>query len=77
MSRRGLTVPTLAGQLWPKEAIIPRIRLWCRSDNEAKRRYLSRLLPSFGGLTARQLVAEGSAAAVPDHLDRIAEGGFA
>lgn len=57
--------------------IINRAQPWAGSVNQAFAWYRSQPLPSFGGLTAEELVKEGRAAAVKAYLARINEGGHA
>ncbi|MBU2714221.1 antitoxin Xre/MbcA/ParS toxin-binding domain-containing protein [Zooshikella harenae] len=57
--------------------IINRILPWTDSVYAAFAWYRSQPLPSFGGLTAEDLVKQGKAEAVRKYLSRIAEGGYA
>lgn len=57
--------------------IINRVLPWSGSVPMAFAWYRSQSLPSFGGLTAEDLVKAGRAEDVRDYLSRIAAGGFA
>lgn len=57
--------------------IINRTQPWAGTVNQAFAWYRSQPLPSFGGLTAEELVKEGKAEAVKRYLARINEGGYA
>ncbi len=57
--------------------IINRVRLWAGSDTQAFAWYRSQSLPSFGDLTAEDLVKAGRAEDVRAFLSRIAVGGYA
>ena len=57
--------------------IINRASHWCGSPFQAYAWYRSEPLPSFGDLTAEDLVKAGKARQVMDYLSRIAEGGYA
>lgn len=57
--------------------IINRAQPWAGSVNQAFAWYRSQPLPSFGDLTAEELVKDGKAAAVKAYLARINEGGHA
>lgn len=57
--------------------IINRTQPWAGTVNQAFAWYRSQPLPSFGGVTAEELVKEGKAEAVKRYLARINEGGYA
>lgn len=57
--------------------ILNRVLPWCGSPMQAYAWYRSEALPSFGDMTAEELVKRGMADAVLKHLNRVAEGGFA
>ncbi|MDR0808918.1 MAG: MbcA/ParS/Xre antitoxin family protein [Gemmobacter sp.] len=57
--------------------ILWRVTEWAGGEKQAMAWYRAEPLPAFGGRTAEALVKEGRAAAVRDHLDHIATGGFA
>lgn len=57
--------------------IINRVQPWAGSAPQAYAWYRSQPLPSFGDLTAEDLVKEGRAEEVKTYLSRIAVGGFA
>jgi transcriptional regulator with XRE-family HTH domain len=57
--------------------ILNRVRPWAGSELSAYAWYRSQSLPSFGDMTAEQLVRDGRAQDVRHYLDRIAMGGFA
>ena len=57
--------------------ILNRVLPWCGAPMRAYAWYRSESLPSFGDLTAEDLVKRGMAEAVLEELSRIAEGGYA
>jgi inorganic triphosphatase YgiF len=57
--------------------ILNRVLPWCGTPMQAYAWYRSEALPSFGDLTPEELVKRGMADAVLEHLNRVAEGGFA
>lgn len=57
--------------------ILNRILPWCGTPMHAYAWFRSEPLPSFGDLTAEELVKRGMADAVMKHVGRIAEGGYA
>lgn len=57
--------------------ILNRALPWCGTSMQAYAWYRSEPLPSFGDLTAEELVKRGMARAVMKHIGRIAEGGYA
>lgn len=57
--------------------ILNRIIPWCGTPMQAYAWFRSEPLPSFGDLTAEELVKRGMADAVMKHIGRIAEGGYA
>ncbi len=57
--------------------ILNRVLPWCGTPMQAYAWYRSEPLPSFGDLTAEELVKRDMADAVLAHLNRVAEGGFA
>ena len=56
--------------------IIDKIIPWCENFKNAYSWYRSEPLPSFGQLTAMELVKQGKVYAVIQYLDRIDRGGF-
>jgi len=57
--------------------IINRVTPWCGNVFQAYAWYRSEPLPSFGDLTAEDLVKNGKAEAIKRYIERIAEGGYA
>lgn len=57
--------------------IVNRVIPWAGSELAAFAWYRSQPLPSFGDLTAEDLVSAGRGEAVKQYLSRIAEGGYA
>jgi uncharacterized protein (DUF2384 family) len=57
--------------------IVGRVADWAGGKDQAMAWYRAQPIPAFGGRTAESLVKEGKAAAVRDHLDDVALGGFA
>lgn len=57
--------------------ILNRALPWCGSPMQAYAWYRSEPIPSFGDLTAEELVKRGLAEAVLEYIGRIAEGGYA
>ncbi len=57
--------------------IINRVTPWCGNVFQAYAWYRLEPLPSFGDLTAEELVKQGKAVAVMDYLARTNEGGYA
>ena len=57
--------------------ILSRVQGWAGSTEAAFAWYRSARLPSFGDMTAEDLVKQGRAEAVKRHISRIAAGGFA
>ncbi len=57
--------------------ILNRALPWCGTPMQAYAWFRSEPLPSFGDLTAEELVKRGQAEAVLEYLGRIAEGGYA
>ncbi len=57
--------------------ILNRVLPWCGTPMQAYAWYRSEPIPSFGDLTAEDLVKRGMAEAVLEYIGRIAEGGYA
>ena len=57
--------------------ILNRVLPWCGTPMQAYAWYRSEPIPSFGDLTAEDLVKRGLAEAVLEYIGRIAEGGYA
>jgi len=57
--------------------IINQVTPWCGDVFQAYAWYCSEQLPSFGGLTAKDLVNRGKADAVKRYLARTSDGGYA
>ncbi len=57
--------------------ILNRVMPWCGTAMHAYAWYRSEPIPSFGDLTAEDLVKRGMADAVLDYVARTAEGGYA
>jgi hypothetical protein len=57
--------------------ILNRVLPWCGTSMQAYAWFRSEPLPSFGDLTAEELVKRGMAEAVMEYVGRIAEGGYA
>lgn len=57
--------------------ILNRVLPWCGTPMQAYAWFRSEPLPSFGDLTAEDLVKRGMADAVMEYLERTAEGGYA
>ncbi len=57
--------------------ILNRITPWCGSIHQAYAWFRSESLPSFGGLTAEELVKDGMADKVMHYLARTSQGGYA
>ena len=57
--------------------ILNRVLPWCGSPIQAYAWYRSEPLPSFGDLTAEDLVKRGKADDVLEEISRLASGGFA
>lgn len=58
------------------EQLINQVEAWAGSRDKAIAWYETRPLPSFGNLTAAELVRLGRAEAVKTHIERIAVGGY-
>ncbi|MCW8827220.1 MAG: XRE family transcriptional regulator [Gammaproteobacteria bacterium] len=58
-------------------SVLNRALPWCGSIMQAYAWYRSEPLPSFGDLTAEELVKRDMADAVLNYFNRISEGGFA
>ncbi len=71
-----LTAKKTQSRLRDTVEIINRILPWSGSVQQAFAWYRSQPIPSFGDLTAEDLVKEGRAEAVKRHLSRIAAGGY-
>src|SRR4051812_332352 len=72
-----LQAPKTQARLRDVIEILNRVRGWTGSTEAAFAWYRSAPLPSFGDLTAEDLVKQGRAEAVKRHLSRIAAGGHA
>ena len=57
--------------------ILNRVQAWCGTPMQAYAWYRSEPIPSFGDLTAEDLVKRGMAEAVLEYIGRTAEGGYA
>lgn len=57
--------------------ILNRVLPWCGTPMQAYAWYRSEPIPSFGDLTAEDLVKRGMAEEVLEYIGRIAEGGYA
>ncbi|MDX2506398.1 MAG: XRE family transcriptional regulator [Gammaproteobacteria bacterium] len=57
--------------------ILNRILPWCGTSMQAYAWYRSEPIPSFGDLTAEDLVKRGMAEAVIEYIARTVEGGYA
>ncbi len=57
--------------------ILNRVLPWCGTQMQAYAWFRSEPIPSFGDLTAEDLVKRGMAEAVLEYIGRIAEGGYA
>jgi len=57
--------------------ILNRALPWCGSPMQAYAWFRSEPIPSFGDLTAEDLVKRGMAESVLEYIGRIAEGGYA
>lgn len=69
--------PSVQARLREMTEILNRVLPWAGSELAAFAWYRSQPLPSFGDLTAEDLVRAGRAEAVKSYLSRIAEGGYA
>lgn len=56
--------------------ILNRVMPWCGTSMQAYAWYRSEPIPSFGDLTAEDLVKRGMSEAVIEYIVRIAEGGY-
>ncbi|TCZ55242.1 antitoxin Xre/MbcA/ParS toxin-binding domain-containing protein [Roseicella aquatilis] len=72
-----LHAPKTQARLRDVIEILNRVRGWAGSDEAAFAWYRSSPLPSFGDLTAEDLVKQGRAEAVKRYISRIAAGGHA
>lgn len=75
--RARLASPAVQAKLRDVAEIINRVLPWAGSEATAYAWYRSQPLPSFGDLTAQDLVSAGRAEAVKAYLSRIAAGGYA
>lgn len=69
--------PSVQARLRDMLEILNRVLPWAGTELIAFAWYRSQPLPSFGDLTAEDLVQAGRAEAVKAYLSRIAEGGYA
>jgi Protein of unknown function (DUF2384) len=76
-STRRAQAPKTQARLREMLEIVARVTDWAGGPLQAMAWYRAEPLPGFGGRTAESLVKDGKAAAVRDHLDRVALGGFA
>lgn len=76
-STKRASAPKTQARLREMLEIVGRITDWAGGPLQAMAWYRAEPIAGFGGRTAESLVKEGKAAAVRDHLDRIALGGFA
>jgi hypothetical protein len=67
--------PAFAGEAVAAE-IVELIEAWVGSNAQAVAWFEAQPLPSFGNMSAADLVREGRGAAVKAHIERIAEGGY-
>jgi hypothetical protein len=74
---RRATSPATQARLRDMIQIITRVMPWSGSAAQAFAWYRAQPLPSFGDLTAEDLVKQGRGDAVRLYLSRIAEGGYA
>jgi hypothetical protein len=72
-----LQAPKTQARLRDAFEILNRVRGWAGSDEAAFAWYRSAPLPSFGDMTAEDLVKQGRAEAVKRHISRMAAGGHA
>ena len=72
-----LKAPTTQARLRDIVEIINRVLPWAGSAQRAFAWYRAQPLPSFGDLTAEDLVKAGESEAVKAYLSRIAAGGYA
>ncbi|OYX00898.1 MAG: hypothetical protein B7Z14_07695 [Bosea sp. 32-68-6] len=75
--RDRLAAPAPQKRLNEMMQILLRVQPWAGSGAQALAWYRAQGIPSFGDMTAAQLVKQGRANDVLDYLDRIAECGFA
>lgn len=76
-STKRTAAPKTQARLREMLEILGRVTDWAGGPLQAMAWYRAEPLPGFGGRTAESLVKDGKAAAVRDHLDRVALGGFA
>lgn len=69
--------PATQARLRDMIEIVTRVMPWSGSAAQAFAWYRAQPLPSFGDLTAEDLVKQGRGSAVKLYLSRIAEGGYA
>lgn len=77
LGKRGRRRLIAKQRLVSEAEVLRRGALIAASDSALMRWYLGHRIPGFGGLTPRQLVREGRAAALLAHMDRIEKGGYA
>jgi uncharacterized protein (DUF2384 family) len=75
--RDRLQAPKTQARLRDVIEILARVRVWAGRTEAAFAWYRSAPLPSFGDMTAEDLVKQGRAEAVKCHISRIAAGGYA
>ncbi len=69
--------PTTQARLRDVVDILVRVLPWAGSPPQALAWYRAQPLPSFGDMTAQELVQQGRARDVKTYLSRIAAGGYA
>ena len=72
-----LHAPKTQARLRDVIEILNRVHAWAGSNEAAFAWYRSAPLPSFGDMTAEDLVKQGRAEAVKRHISRITAGGYA
>lgn len=75
--RARVTSPAVQARLREMAEILGRVMPWAGSPLAAYAWYRSQSLPSFGDMTAEELVRAGRANDVRAYLGRIASGGYA
>ncbi len=75
--RARIVSPAVQARLREMTEILNRVLPWAGSPLAAYAWYRSQSLPSFGDMTAEELVRDGRARDVRDYLGRIAVGGYA
>lgn len=75
--RARITSPAVQARLRDMTEILNRVLPWAGSPLAAYAWYRSQSLPSFGDMTAEELVRSGRAKDVRAYLGRVATGGYA